>query len=179
MKLIRRNTITGDHPTRDYPCAIDKPVSGQPAEIQWYKKVILDKPPHDPRTHRAIQAETGTWTTDRWNGHAHILIYEIGWELEQLSDEVIISNVTNALGNYLDTTCEVWERVKYDNEGSKYRFRLLEGDTLTEAEQARYAYLLLIDQWFIDCRNAAKNQIAALLADGTLPSFTFDEFPSA
>jgi hypothetical protein len=174
MRLIRRNTITGEHSTRNYPCAIDQPVSGQPEEIQWYKEVIASRPPHDYRTHRLVKSEE--WTTDPWEGHAHILIYEIDWELEQLSNEVIKENLT---AEYVAWKYDQYSREARDSDNDRrvqISYLIAKELPHDEVEEARQLAIGAWQQTISDEYHAQKN---ALLDDGTLPSFSFTQFPSA
>jgi hypothetical protein len=103
-------------------------------------------------------------------------VYKI-WEVIQLSDDEIISNLNNSLGVHLDNQYPLWERAKHAGEGSYILWNKLE-TTLTQEELDRKAYIDATFAWITAQRAERDSRENELLTNGVLPSFIWEDRPT-
>lgn len=171
MKVLRRE-ILEDKETLDivnYPRHDNGIIEGLSDNIKFYH-IIDNPPPYDRLTHRLII-----------DGYDFIETGHIGeayklYRLEQLTNDEIIANLNNSLGEHLDNNYPAYEETKHL--AQILRLSLVKNkDTWNTQDNARFNYMLSMGDWQAKCRDERDRREEELINNGVLPSFEWDEKP--
>jgi len=178
MKYIIRNKETQEiikelnsFPTQDKANAI----VGIDYTTQEIFKVILEAHPTYDANKSKLE-KTITYSSDLVVGYHQIQACTHGWSIVDYSNATVIEKLTASLGVHLDEQYPLWERSKHAGEGNYILWSKTEGG-LSAEETARKAYIDSIYAWITQCRLDRDTREAALLNDGTFPSFVWTPRP--
>jgi len=157
---------------------------------QMFIVVEGDKPVYDNLTHRLSKTET--FTDDFDANYFNLIktfdeeaqaevetkdyfmkICNITFETEPLANEIIIENMNNHIGTYLDNAYIPATRIKHIREA----YNLEKLPTLTTEQQSRYNHITAKLNWLDTCREAQDVKILQLIENGEIPAFDWDEMP--
>jgi len=149
----------------EYPnCDISSPIDGLIDSIKFYLIEQTSKPNYDARTHelqpvqKLIEKPNATYP--------HLGTAKHSWSKVKLSNEVIVANLDNEVGNYLDTKYPPWKRQKHSDE---VQF----GNPTPE----RIAKIKELKAWEGRVREQRDLQERLLINEGFLPTFEFENKP--
>ena len=139
-----------------------------------YVIVAADKPDYDSNTHYLQFQEE--YTEELYEGFHNVKICNHTWSAVQLSDEQIIENLTNHMGNYLDAEYPMHKREKHSAEGCYYLLAKIEGN-ITQEQEDRRTYIDSMYDWITSVRADRDTKEEELITNNTLPSFEWEAKP--
>lgn len=171
MRVIRRNTLTGETSQMQYPREDMQPLLGYPIEYVFYS-ISDDKFTGvlDTRTHQLISS--GEFTEDRDPRYNHLFIYRVTYSVERLPIDYILLNLDNSVGNHIEGNFPVWKQLKYLHKQVK-----LKSKSLTQEEAKEYLYITDLLEWCNVVRLERDNMATELELWGILPTFNFTPMP--
>lgn len=163
MIVIERNSGKRvQYPNKD----ITKPLIGFTGDEKYYFIQEDERPTCDYRTHRIERTEE---YLDDVKVYDHLPVYKVSYEVVQISNEEIIVNLNNAVGEHLDSQYPEWERIKHNAEITAML-------VYQSIDTERKEYIESLFNWSTQCRAERDEQEADLL-NGILPSFEFTDRP--
>lgn len=169
MKVLKLKVSINKKEIVEYPRYDMGKISGLDPDIKFYYINESNKPEYNYNTHKLVLSET-------FVDEEPIGTYTKSWNIEQLSNDQIIINLNNSLGNHLDTLYPEWERSKHA--GESLRFILKGQENWDNNDLARIQYIEATANWARDCRLERDNREQKLLINGIIPSFVWESRPS-
>jgi len=143
---------------------ISSPIDGLVDSIKFYFIEQIATPNYDARTHelqpvqKLIEKSNATYP--------HLGTAKHSWSKVRLSNETIISNLDNEVGNYLDTKYPPWKRQKHSDE---VQFGNPSAERITKIKELK--------SWEGRVREQRDLQESQLINNGILPTFEFEQKP--
>jgi len=174
MKVVQKDLITGKHTFIDYPRNDNKPVYGLSTNIKLYGIIIDNVPSYDTRTHFIKEIEL--FLDDPFSGMEHLSTYKKTFEIIQLSNEQIISNLNTYIGDHIDIAYPSWEQNKHT--GQLLRLLFQKGqESWDEKDVARYGWIVATADWAKGCRLLRDQMEKDLIENNIIPNFQWPERP--
>lgn len=174
MMFYRINTDTSEKRKVKYPRNDYNPIYNIDSNIKYYAIVESEKPLHDSRTHRLVVHEDVI--DEAWDGHDHIGVYNISYSVEQLPNDVIIQNLKDSVGQYIDEQYPYWEQNKHQAQIFRLLFEVGEANW-DIYDQARFNWIHNLGNWARAQRNLRDQMEYELVEMGTLPDFIWEDRP--
>lgn len=172
MKALLYNSDTDTWIKKDYPAKWGTPVKDLDSNLEWYE---ISLQPYDAYNHLQYKlTEVITATEDTGD---FLKIAQISYILTEYSQEEVISNLNNAVGNHLDTQFPEWERSKHAGISLRFAQVLIGGGSLTAYEQSYLNYIIETADWCRDCRLQRDSFEQLYLTNGILPTVSFENRP--
>jgi len=173
MNIILYNKITKERIFKKYPRNDLEPIVGLSDDIIVYYVIESDKPNYDNRTHSLKFNEI--WSDDIYEDKEHIKICYKNYYLSQLPNEIIIENLNNSVGDWIDNNYPLWEQNKHT--GQILRLRLQkEKSEWDEFDIARYEWIINTADWVRSCR-LKRDLYEYELMNNIIPDFIWDNRP--
>jgi len=163
MKVLKRYKDTGKIEMVNYPRKDLGILIGLDENIEYYGIVENKRPNYEPNTHRLKLVEV--LSDDAYEGKSHIKTFTKSYELEQLPNEIIIENLSNSVGEHIESNYPNWKQ-------NKHSLELQIGTT-----QERIEYITSLFNWSKRCRTERDLKQSELLNKNILPTFDWELIP--
>jgi hypothetical protein len=152
-----------------------EPLEGKPnPDLKIF--VIVENIPDYKSDFETISESDLQKTTEKFEGLDHLLIAYQNYTVNRFSNEQIITNLNNALGQHLDQI-PTWKETKYSQYLFEFILKINSGESLSDDEQTRYDYYNSIIAWKRRCRDERDLREKNLIENNILPSLIFEEIP--
>lgn len=174
--FLHVNQQTGEQVTcSKYPRKnITEPIQGL-VDIKIYK-IVDTTPNYNPLLHK-LEKKDFRISEDLFESNKHLLIAYQEYDQIQLSADVIINNLNNSLGEFLDKSYPIWERIKHSGFGNYYLESKING-IITEEEEEKRVMIDTLYSWITSQRELRDKKETELLTNGILPDFTWEARPN-
>lgn len=139
---------------------ISNPLKGA-KDIEIYF-VVDEKPVYDANKQRLLKLDYKL-TTELYEGYKHIKIAKVNYKIVEVSQEEILSKLSNALYEHLDMMYPLVERQKNSDE--------LQFANITDAKRTE---ILNKKDWEQRCRQEKRDRESAYINENIFPSFEFE-----
>lgn len=179
MSYHIRNMVTDEVRMDDQRFDYSKKYLGLSKEVRIYKTFVEPTPEYEPRTHY-LKKLNPVWTDEIHpdENPNQVYKYTIGWEKHQKTDQQIIIELNNSVGEHIDAVLKTngYDRTKKIRDSIQgMQLGLIPMDT----HLINYAFSIF--QWADQCRDLRDDMEAALLdpENPTLPDFQWPPVPYA